>query len=430
MDFKKILFVAFLLLFACLLPAYSQQNRVVVARVDGVIDPAVSSYLVKAIEFSEERNLPLIILLDTPGGLDTSMREIVKAILNSKIPVIVYVYPKGARAASAGCFIAAASHFAAMSPGTSIGAAHPVNFLGGEATENTAMQKAVNDAVSYLKSICEKRNRNPQWAEKAVRKSVSLTETEALNENVIDAVSENMNELLKQLNGRKFEVQRGKLYRLDTADAQLINYEMNLATRLLHLLSNPTLVYLMLLIGFYGLIYEFSNPGIGFAGIGGAICIILSLYGMHTLSASYAALALIVLGIVLFVAEAYTPTFGVLAGGGLISFILGSIFLFERSVSFTRTFITTVVVMAVLTLIFILFTVSLAVKARKAKVTTGKEGMIGLKGVARTRLEPHGKVFVRGELWNAESLGGPVEEGEEVEVVEVEGLKLKVRKVS
>lgn len=430
MNARNLLIAALLLIFASSFPAYSQANEVVVSRVDGIIDPAVSSYLEKAIEFSERRNLPLIVLLDTPGGLDTSMREIVKAILNSDIPVIVYVYPKGARAASAGCFIAAASHFAAMSPGTSIGAAHPVNFLGGEATENAAMQKTVNDAVSYLKSICEKRGRNPEWAERAVRQSASLTETEALREGVIDAVCEDLDELLRILDGRKFEVNGGKKYSVKTAQAQIITFEMSLATRLLHLLSNPTIVYLMLLIGFYGLVYEFSNPGIGFAGIGGAICIILSLYGMHMLSASYAALALIILGIILFVAEAFTPTFGVLAGGGVVSFVLGSLFLFEKSITFSRSFLATVAVMAALTLLFVFFTASLAIKARRARVTTGKEGMIGLKGVARTNLDPHGKVFVRGELWNAESLSGPIEEGSQVEVVDVEGLKLKVRKVS
>lgn len=426
-KFTALFLLALLLAFP--LSAQAQEKKVVVAEAEGVIDPAVASYLEKAIDYAEKNAAPLLIKLDTPGGLDTSMRVIIKKMFASSVPVIVYVYPSGARAASAGCFITIAAHVAAMSPGTNIGAAHPVALGGEESTPSAVSEKAVNDAAAYIRSLAEARGRNADWAEKAVRESVSITEKEALKLGVIDYVAQDVNELLEKIDGKTVEVANEGRFTLDTDGAEQIPFEMNFIDRLLHAIANPNIAYMLLIIGFYGLIYEFSNPGVGFAGIGGAICLILGFYALHALSANYAALALIVLGLILFVAEAFTPTFGVLAGGGLISFIIGSLMLFERSAVFPGLSLTVVIPTALITLALVFIVVSAAVRAHRRKVETGKEGMIGLKGEARTNLNPEGQVFVRGEIWKAISEEGMIKKGEQIEVTGIEGLKLKVRKV-
>lgn len=420
-----------LLTFLLLAPlsAQAQDKKVVVAEVEGVIGPATAAYIGRAVDYAEESGFPLVIIMDTPGGLDTSMRVIIKRIFSSSVPVIVFVYPSGARAASAGCFITIAAHIAAMSPGTNIGAAHPVALDGEETTPSAISEKAVNDAAAYIRSLAEARGRNADWAEKAVRESVSITEKEALEIGVVDVVAEDMDDLLEQVDGKTVEVANKNRFTLDTDGARQVPFDMNFIDRLLHAIANPNIAYMLLIIGFYGLIYEFSNPGIGFAGIGGAICLILGFYALHALSANYAALALIILGLILFVAEAFTPTFGVLAGGGLISFIIGSLMLFERSAVFPGLSLTVVVPTALITLALVVLVVGAAVRAHRRKVETGKEGMIGLRGEARTTLKPEGQVFVRGELWRAVSEEGVIKKGEPIEVTGVEGLKLKVRKV-
>ncbi|MCX7832049.1 MAG: nodulation protein NfeD [Actinobacteria bacterium] len=414
-------------LFFAVSVALGAEDKIHLVKLEGVIDPSLASYFERSLKEAERTDSPILVLLDTPGGLDTSMRQIIKDILNSKVPVIVYVYPSGARAASAGCFIALSANIAAMAPGTNIGAAHPVNLFSGEST-SVVDEKVVNDAAAYIRSICEKRGRNSDWAEMAVRKNASATEKEALQLNVIDVVASSIDELLQEIDGTVVEVYQGKKYILKTKNSRLIQHNMNLIDRILHTLSNPTIAYLLLIIGFYGLIYEFANPGIGFAGIGGTILIILSLYALHILSANMAAIALIILGVVLFVAEAFTPGFGLLAGGGIVSFIVGSLFLFERGVAFSSSYLTAVISASLITLIFISIVVSAAIKAQRRRVVTGKEGMRGLKGKAYSDLKPDGRVFVRGEIWKAESVDGNIEKGEEIEVVEVEGLKLIVRR--
>lgn len=428
MEKKSALFLILTItLFFSVSLALGAENQVHVVKLEGVIDPTLASYFDRWLKEAERTDSPIVVLLDTPGGLDTSMREIIKGILNSKVPVIVYVYPSGARAASAGCFITLSAHIAAMAPGTNIGAAHPVNLFSSEST-SVVNEKVVNDAVAYIRTICEKRGRNSDWAEKAVRKSVSATEKEALHLNVVDVVASNIDELLKKIDGKVVEVFRGKKYVLKTKGARLIHHNMNFIDRILHTLSNPTIAYLLLIIGFYGLIYEFANPGIGFAGIGGTILIILSLYALNLLSANMAAIALIILGIILFVAEAFTPGFGLLAGGGIVSFIIGSLFLFERGIAFSPYYMTAVISASLITFVFITIVVSAAIKAQRRRVVTGKEGMKGLKGKAYSDLKPEGSVFVRGEIWKAESIDGNIAKGEEIEVVEVEGLKLIVRR--
>jgi membrane-bound serine protease (ClpP class) len=397
-----------------------------VARIEGVIDPVTFSYFERVLHKAENESEFLILELDTPGGLDESMREIVKAELNSPIPVVVYIHPSGARAASAGVFITLASHVAVMTPGTNIGAAHPVA-IGGEGMDEVMKEKATNDAAAYIRSLAKKRGRNEKWAEEAVRKSSSITAEEAEKKDVIDFTARDLNELLRKLDGVKVEVRRKEIT-LKTEGLEVERVPMNWRERFLHALSNPTLTYLLLVLGFYGIIYELANPGFGFSGIGGAVCLILAFYSFHILPINYAGLALIAFSLILFVAEAMTPTFGVLTLGGLISFILGSLILFESPLPALRVSLWTIVPVALLTFFVVFLAARAIIKTHRRKGLTGKEGMVGLVGEAESDLNPSGQVFVRGELWKAESVEGVIKKGEEIEVVEVEGLKLKVKK--
>ncbi len=417
-------FFIWLLLFPT--AGFSADDRsILVIKVQGVIDPVTASYIKGAIKKAEGSYEALILEIDTPGGLDESMREIVKAELNSKVPVIVYVHPGGARAASAGVFISYASHLAAMTPGTNIGAAHPVG-LGGEASEGLA-EKAVNDAVAYIKSIAKERKRNEDWAEKAVRKSVSITAEEALKQGVVEVLANDLDELLKKVEGRRVKVGEN-LVQLSVEKAQIDYYPMSWVQRFLHALANPNLAYILLVIGFYGIIYEMANPGFGFSGIGGALCLILAFYSFQILPVNLAGLALIIFALILFAAEAMTPTFGVLTAGGVISFILGSLMLIETPLSELRVSLWTIIPTALVTFAFVFLAVRAVVRTHRKKSLTGVEGMIGLEGEARTNLNPSGQVFVRGEIWQAESIEGVIKKGEKVELIEAEGLKLKVKK--
>lgn len=384
-----------------------------------------ASYIKGAIKKAEGGYKAIVLEIDTPGGLDESMREIVKAELNSNVPVIIYVHPPGARAASAGVFIAYASHLAAMTPGTNIGAAHPVG-LGGEASEEMA-EKAVNDAAAYLKSIAKERGRNEDWAAKAVRKSVSLTAEEALKQGVVEVLANNLDELLKKADGRRVKVGES-LVRLTVKKAQIDYYPMSWIQKFLHALANPNLAYILLVIGFYGIIYEMANPGFGFSGIGGALCLILALYSFQILPVNLAGLALIIFALILFATEAMTPTFGVLTTGGVISFVLGSLMLIETPLPELRVSLWTIIPTAIVTFAFVFLAVRAVLRTRRKKSLTGVEGMVGLEGEARTKLSPTGQIFVHGEIWQAESIEGVIEKGEKVEVVEAEGLKLKVKK--
>lgn len=394
-------------------------------KVQGVIDPVTVSYIKGAVKKAEADYEALILEIDTPGGLDESMREIVKAELNSKVPVVVYVHPRGARAASAGVFITYASHLAAMTPGTNIGAAHPVG-LGGEAPKELA-EKAVNDAAAYIKSIARERERNEEWAEKAVRKSLSITAEEALRQGVIEVLANDLDELLRKADGRRVKVGKN-LIQLSVEKARIDYYPMSWIQKFLHALANPNLAYILLVIGFYGIIYEMANPGFGFSGIGGALCLILAFYSFQILPVNLAGLALIIFALILFAAEAMTPTFGVLTAGGVISFILGSLMLIETPLPELRVSLWTIIPTALVTFAFVFLAVRAVVRTHKRKSLTGAEGMVGLEGEARTRLNPTGQVFVHGEIWQAESIEGVIEKGEKVEVIGAEGLKLKVKR--
>jgi membrane-bound serine protease (ClpP class) len=392
--------------------------------VQGVIGPVAAEFITKSISLAERESQLLVIALDTPGGLDESMRIIVKRIMSAEIPVCVYVYPPGARAASAGVFITMAAHIAAMAPGTNIGAAHPVTM--GQQVDSTMMEKITNDAVAYLKSIAKKRGRNEEWAEKAVRESESATSREALELNVIDVVAKNLKELLEKIDGRKIQLEDREV-KLETSDAQIREIKMGLRERILAIISNPNVAYILLILGFYGLFFELSHPGSILPGVIGVISLILAFYAFQTLPVNYAGVLLILLAMILYIAEIKIQSHGLLGIGGTIALLLGSIMLFETGVPFLRISWSTIGVVVVVSLIFFFFVIAKGIQALRRRPRTGIEGLIGEEGVATRDFEKgEGTVMVHGEIWRASS-DEPIKEGMEIEVIEARGLKLKVR---
>ncbi len=397
---------------------------IIIIKTDGVVNPVMSEFISKSIDgaVSEEADA-LVIELDTPGGLDASMRDIVKKIIASEVPVVVYISPSGARAASAGVFITLSAHIAAMSPGTNIGAAHPVG-LGGK-MDKTMIEKAVNDAAAYIKSLAEKRGRNSEWAEKAVRESVSITETEALKLHVIDLVAPSLSSLLETIDGRAVETSIGK-YIIKTKGIKVRHKEMSLRLKILNLISDPNIAYMLMLLGFYGMFFELTNPGSIFPGVFGAIALILAFYSFQTLPVNYAGLLLIILAIILFILEIKIVSYGVLTIGGVISMIIGSLMLFESTQPFFRLSFWVILPGVVFTALFFSLIIALAFKAYRQKPVTGAEGLVGLEGEAKTDVHKKGTVFVHGEIWSAFS-DEPIKAGEKIIVDKVEELKLKVR---
>jgi membrane-bound serine protease (ClpP class) len=397
-----------------------------VITVDGVINPVTSEYIGKSIRKAAGKGMEaLVIELDTPGGLDTSMRIIVKDIVSSEVPVVVYVAPGGARAASAGVFVTLAAHVAAMAPGTNIGAAHPVAI--GEKMDKTMAEKATNDAAAYIKSLAEGRGRNAQWAEKAVRESISATESEALKEHVIDLVERDIPSLLSDIDGRKVRVSFGERV-LRTKQAQVVREEIGLRLRLLSFISNPNVAYILMLLGFYGLFFELTSTGAIFPGVAGGICLILAFYAFQTLPVNYAGLLLIVLAVILFILEVKIVSHGVLTIGGLVAMTIGSLMLFESPGPFLRLSLYLVVPAVIITALFFSFTIRLALQAHGRKPVTGKEELTGMEGVARTDVSKEGgMVSLHGELWSAFS-DEVIAKNDTIVVEEVRGLKLKVRK--
>jgi membrane-bound serine protease (ClpP class) len=410
------------------LSAFSQKSKVLVINADCAIHPACADYIHSGLEKALEENAEcLIIKLNTPGGLLKSTRVIVTDILESKIPVVVYVSPSGSQAASAGVFITLAGHIAAMSPGTNIGAAHPVSLQG--AQDTVMMEKATNDAAAFIRTITEKRNRNIEWAEDAVRKSISITETEALKLNVIDIIAKDIDELLAQIDGMEVETVSGKQI-LQTNDAQIIELEMTLAQKLLSILSDPNLAYILLMLGIYGLFFELYNPGAIFPGVIGGICIILAFYSMHTLPVNYAGLALIIFAVILFLLEIKVVSHGVLTIGGIVSLLLGSMMLIDEDSVLEAMEISMelIIIVVVLTAGFFLFAITFGIRAQRKKPVTGSEGIIGEIGTAISNIKPLGKVRVHGEFWNAECKDEVINKGDEVEVISVNHLTLVVKK--
>ena len=402
------------------------QKEVMVITINGIINPVSAEYIGKNIRKANEKRVEaLIIELDTPGGLDTSMRDIVKNIIGSEVPVIVYVSPSGSRAASAGAFITLAAHIAAMAPGTNIGAAHPVGI--GEKMDKTMAEKATNDAAAYIKSLAERKGRNAKWAEDAVRKSISATESEALKMHVIDLITKDINSLLSDIDGKNVQTASGEKV-LRTKNAIVTREEIGIRHKILNLISNPNIAYMLMLLGFYGLFFELTNPGSIFPGVIGGICLILAFYAFQTLPVNYAGLLLIILAIILFILEVKIISHGVLTIGGLIAMIIGSLMLFESPAPFMKLSLYIILPAAIITALFFTLTFGLAYKAYKKKPVTGSEGLIGEKGIANADItKDGGMVLLHGERWAAYS-DEPVLKGESIIVESVSGLKIKVKK--
>ena len=403
----------------------SSEPFVTVAAYDGVINPVAAEYIHDALASAEANGArALVIALNTPGGLDSSMRLIIKDITGATVPVMVFVSPSSGRAASAGVFITMAAHVAAMAPGTNIGAAHPVNMGGGE-MDKTMKEKVENDSVAYVKSLAQQRGRNAAWAEDAVRKSVSVTEREALKLNVIDLIADDLPALLKQVDGRQVRLASGPRV-LKTTGAALREFPMGLRLEWLKAISDPNIAYLLMTIGTIGVIAELYSPGAILPGIVGAISLILAFYAFQSLPVNYAGMLLFVLGIVFFVLEASVTSYGLLAIGGVLSMLIGSVMLIKSDAEFFQ--ISWAVILPVVTLasVLTLLVIGTGIRALRRPPATGREEMVGLIGIARTALAPDGQLAVRGELWEAVS-DQPVSAGDEVEVTAVDGLRLRVK---
>ena len=416
-------------LFLFLLPFTTGAQTVITMKIDGTINPASADFIHGGIKKAvKEKAECLIIHLNTPGGLLKSTRAIVSDILESPVPVVVFVSPGGAHAGSAGVFITLAAHVAVMAPGTNIGAAHPVTLQ--QQMDSTMNEKATNDAAAFIRTIAEKRSRNIEWAERAVRRSYSYSETEALADSVIDLIAKNEKDLLQQINGKQIMV-ADEAKTLNTSAATIKQHEMNLWGKILDVISDPNIAYILFLLGLYGLLFELYNPGVILPGIVGVIALVLALYSMHALPINYAGVALIVFAIILFLLEIKVVSHGLLTIGGIISLLFGSMMLIKDSsldmVSISRTVIITATAVSAL---FFVFVLGLGIKAQRRKGITGVEGLVGAKGEVFTALEPTGTVMVKGELWNAESLSGKISKGQKIVVKQMKNLKLYVEPIT
>jgi len=396
-----------------------------VLRVEGTIVPVVTDYIDRGISNAEARDSTVCIIeLNTPGGLLTSTEEIVGRIMNARVPIVVYVSPSGSWAASAGTFITIASHVAAMAPGTSIGAAHPVS-VGEEMPEEQA-KKVTEYSAAWIRSIADARGRDPKQAELAVTESKSFTAAEALESNLVDLQADDLESLIAQLDGTEVTLAGGEKATIDTTGYTINKNEMNSVERFLQVISDPNIAYILMTLATIGLITEISNPGMIFPGVAGGLSLLLAFYSLGVLNAYWAGLLLILLAFGLFVAEIFTPTFGILTAGGLISLVIGSLTLFsESSLEVNRGLIA---VVTILIAAFVIFVIGAIVRGQRRKVATGVEGLTDKIAVAQTSLDPKGTVLIEGEHWTAEIENGKVEPGEEVVVTSIDGLKLTVAK--
>jgi membrane-bound serine protease (ClpP class) len=410
-----------------LLPAFSFSQKVVSITVNDGINPSTAEYIHQGIEKAKEENAQcLIINLNTPGGLLTSTRNIVTDIMQSKVPVVVYVSPTGAHAGSAGTFITLAANIAAMAPGTNIGAAHPVNMQG--KSDAVMNEKVINDASAFIRTIAEKRGRNVQWADDAVRNSVSITEREALEKNVINLVANDEKDLLSQLDGKQVEM-NGITKILHTQNATVETLPMGFFQKVLSRLSDPNISYIIMMLGFYGLLFELFSPGAIFPGIVGVICLILAFYSMSSMPVNYAGLALIVFGIILYLLEIKIISHGLLAIGGTISVLLGSMILFRTSPMQNFESLSWSVIFSVtgVTLLFFLFLITMGLRAQRTKSVLGDNSMLGKTAVTSTDIDIQGQIKFMGETWNAVSLAGKIRANEKVVIKEIKGLTLYVQ---
>jgi membrane-bound serine protease (ClpP class) len=401
-----------------------KESEVTIIELEGPINPGAAAFLTRGLEDAEKSGSELVIIrLDTPGGLVPSMRMMVKGIMNSPVPVVVYVAPKGAGAASAGVMITVSAHVAAMAPGTNIGAAHPVG-AGGKDIDKDMSEKVVNDMASYGRGIAQDKGKNAEWVEKAIRESVSITAEEAVEKKVVDLVAADIDELLKLLDGREIQLKQGKVT-LKTKDLAKLYYKPGFRDTVLRIIGDPNIAYILMMIGLAGLYFELAHPGAVFPGVVGAISLILAFYSFQTLPVNYAGLLLIALAVIFFIAEIKVASYGILSLGGIVSLTLGSIMLFEDVGVSLRLMAPTIVLIGG----FFVIVSTLAFRAYRAKPQSGVEGLIGEVGIVQKPVDPEGLVFVHGEYWRATS-SEKLEPGEMVAVEEVTGLLLKVRKAS
>lgn len=397
-------------------------------RIATVIGPGVDRAIQRVVRNAEAAGAPAVVIeLDTPGGLLKSTEEITKTLLNARVPVIVYIAPSGSRAASAGVFITYAAHIAAMAPTTHLGAAHPVD-AGGGTPNSTMMEKVTNDAVAHIRTIARRRGRNADWAEEAVRRSVSIDEVAAVQLGVVNLVAKDLRALLDQVDGRSVETEAGTV-RLQTRGAAIRTVGMDYTERALDLLGNPSIGLTLMTIATYGIIFELSSPGAVFPGVVGAIALILGLASFAIVEVNVAGVALIALSFLFFIADIKVPSHGVLTGGGILAFFLGALFLTSGQDPIFQVSLKLVIFLTVLTATFFIFAVGAGVRAQRAVVRSGREGLLGADGVARSDLNPEGTAYVAGELWTATAEGGAIRQGERVVVVGTESLRLRVRRL-
>jgi len=402
-----------------------EKKRVVyVLSVDGTINPALSDYIIKGIEEAEQNKAACVIIrMDTPGGVVTTTKTIIKEMINAKLPVVVYVAPSGSSASSAGALITVAADVAAMAPGTNIGAAHPVAGGGQEIGESMS-EKIINDLTAYIRSIVVKKGRNAEWAEQAIRESVSITAKEALEIKVIEIIADSLPDLLEKLHGRQVE-KEGRNFTLETKGAQIEKILPGLRFKILDVVANPNIAYILMMIGGIGIMMELYNPGLIFPGVVGGICLLLSFFALQVLPVNYVGIMLIILSVILFILELKIASFGLLSLGAIISLTLGSIMLFDTGETAMRVSWSVIIPMVSMVSAFFIFALGLVVKAWLKQPRTGKQGLIGEVGVALTNLDTEGKVAIHGEYWNANA-DGHILKGEKVRVIRVDDLCLKV----
>jgi membrane-bound serine protease (ClpP class) len=405
----------------------AETTGIEILSVDGTIVPVIADYIDRGITAAEEKNSICIIELNTPGGLLDTTEKIVQRILNAKVPIVVYVSPHGSWAASAGTFITIAAHVAVMAPGTTIGAAHPVSGSGQEIPEDVA-KKATEYSAAWIRSIADLRGRNPDQAELAVKESKSFTVTQALENNLIDFQADSLDSLIQQLHGRKVALSDNKQVELNTVSTIVARNEMTGIERFLQVLSNPNLAYILLSLATIGLITEISNPGLIFPGVVGGLSLLIAFYSLGTLNAYWAGLLLFMLALGLFVAEIFTPTFGILTAGGIISLIIGSLMLFSNNPPVLAVNPGLIAAVVVVLAAFFIFVIGAIVRGQRRRAVTGIEALVGMVAEAKSALDPKGTVIVDGERWSARVDDGRVEPGEEVIVTKVDGLKLIVAK--
>ena len=430
--YKKIIYTLAVILILLSGGVWGQEKKPVfnVIKVEGVITSPTAKYIAGSIEDAQKAGAEgLIILLDTPGGMDTAMRDIAKSILNAPLPVIVFVYPPGARAASAGVIITEAAHIAAMAPGTNIGAAHPVAIgLGGSGGMDKTMSKKVeNDAAAYARSIAKTRGRSEEWVEKAVRKSESITADEALKLNVIDFVAPDVDKLLAEIDKKEVTV-AGVKKKISTKNAVINNKEMGTRQGILAAISDPNISYILLLIGLAGLYFELSTPGAILPGVIGGISLLLAFFGLSTLPVNYTGILLIIFGVILFIAEIKVMSHGILTVGGVISLVLGSLLLFDSPEPALRISLHVLIPAVLLVSGFFIAVIWMAIKAQRRKHFTGTEAMIGAEAEVLTDIANEGKVFLKGQYWKATSKK-PIKKGAKVKILKVEGLNLIVEEI-